>query len=92
MLILYVFFSVAEHVVRCELAKDKTFIVSPGKVKMTKPSLIAIYRIFYSVTTVSLIMDGHNQRVYTEPLDPNVKKVLDYLEIPDSIYIRGCIF
>ena len=91
-LILMVLLSIAEHVVRRELASEKTLIIGPGKVKMTRPSLIAIYRIFHSVSTVSIIMDGHRQRGFTEPLEPNIKKVLAYLGIPESIYIRGRTF
>lgn len=92
LLILMVILSVAEHVVRRELAKEKEIIIGPGKVKMARPSLIAIYRIFYSVTTVSILLSGQRQRGFTKPLAPNVKKVLECLEIPESIYIRGGIF
>lgn len=92
LLILMVILSVAEHVVRRELAKEKEIIIGPGKVKMTRPSLIAIYRIFYSVTTVSILLNGDKQRGFTKPLAPNVKRVLECLEIPESIYIRDSIF
>lgn len=89
MLILMVLLSVAEHVVRRELEKDKAIIIGPGKVKMKRPSLIAIYRIFYSVQTAAILISGRKQRGFTKPLAKNVETVLKYLEIPESIYIRG---
>ena len=92
MLILMVLLSVAEHVVRRELKKDNVLIIGPGKVKMTRPSLIAIYRIFYSIQTAAIIMSGIKQRGFTKPLADNVKTVLKYLEIPESLYIRGSTF
>ncbi|MHB1394205.1 MAG: hypothetical protein ACYCYE_14275, partial [Clostridia bacterium] len=59
------------------------------KVKMAKPSLIAIYRIFYSVATASITIGGQRHRGSSEELAPNVRTVLRYLGIPENIYIRG---
>ncbi|KXG73625.1 IS1634 family transposase [Thermotalea metallivorans] len=89
MILLMLLLSIAEYVVRRELAQEKAFIIGPGKVKMTKPSLLAIYRIFYSVATVSITIDGQIHRGFSKELAPNVKTILRYLGIPENIYIRG---
>ena len=46
---------------------------------------------FYSVQTVAINVSGINvkQHGFAKPLANNVKTVLKYLEISDSIYIRG---
>ena len=89
MILLMLLLSIAEYVVRRELAKKKTFIVGSGKVKITKPSLLAIYRIFYSLATVSVTIEGQVHRGFSNELAPNVKTILCYLGIPENIYIRG---
>ena len=89
MIILMVLLSIAEHVVRRELAKDQAIIIGPGKVKMSKPSLIAIYRVFFSVQTASIAIGSMKQRGFTKALEPNVQTILKYLGIPESLYIRG---
>lgn len=89
MLILMVILSVAEYVVRRELKRDKANIIGPGKVKLTRPSLVAIYRMFYSVQTAAIIVSGVKQRGFTKPLADNIKTVLRYLKIPENVYIRG---
>lgn len=89
MLILLLILSIAEHVVRRELATQSSYIIGPGKVKMPKPSLIAIYRIFYSVITSTVTINGQIHRGYNQPLKDNVKTVMRYLGIPESLFIRG---
>ena len=49
MLITLMVLSIAEYVVRRELEKDNSFIIGPGKIKMTKPTLRAIYKVFHTV-------------------------------------------
>lgn len=90
MLILMLILSIAEHVVRRGLKQDNRTIIGPGKVKMKKPSLLAIYRMFYSVATTARI-DGHGKirRKYQKPLKDNVMTVMDYLGIPEDFYIRS---
>jgi hypothetical protein len=56
---------------------------------MKRPSVIAIYRIFYSVESVSIVVDGLKQRGFTKELALNVKTVLRHLQIPETIYVRG---
>ncbi len=56
MILLMLLFSVAKYVVHRELTKDKAIIIGPGKVQMTKPSLLAIYRVLYSGGTVKVIV------------------------------------
>lgn len=43
MIIAVMTLSVAKYVVRRELKEDNDFIIGPGKVKMTRPTLMAIY-------------------------------------------------
>lgn len=89
MILLMLLLSIAEYVVRRELAKENTFIIGPGKVKMNKPSLLAIHRIFYSVATASVTIDGLVHRGFSSELAPNIKTVMRYLGIPENIFIRG---
>jgi transposase len=89
LLILMLLLSVAEYVVRRELAKDKVMIIGPGKVKMTRPSMIAIYRIFYSVVTSTVTINGVIHRGYNKPLADNIQIVMKHLGIPQDIFIRG---
>jgi transposase len=91
LLILMLLLSVAEYVVRRGLDKDSATILGPGKVKMSKPSLLAIYRIFFSVATSTVTINGIMHRGFTEPLGDNVCTVMKYLEIPEDIFIRGTI-
>lgn len=91
MLILMLILSVAEHVVRRELAKDNKFIIGPGDVKMPRPSLIAIYRIFVSVVTTTVTIDGKVHRGYHKPLRDNVRTIMGYLGISESLFIRGTV-
>ncbi len=89
MIMLITLLSVAEQVVRKKLAEDKAIIIGPAQVKMKKPSLMAIYGIFYSVQTAMLTIKKTKERGFTKPLYDNVKTVLKYLGIDESIYIRG---
>lgn len=89
MLILLLLLSVAEYVVRRELKSENASIIGPGKVKMTKPSLIAIYRVFYSVVTSTITINGKVYRGYHKPLKNNVKTIMRYLGIPENLFIRG---
>lgn len=89
MLILMLILSVSEYVVRRELAKEKKIIIGPGDVKMSRPSLVAIYGIFVSVVTSTVTISGKVHRGYHKPLKDNVKTVMKYLGIPENLFIRG---
>lgn len=89
LLILMLLLSVAEHVVRRGLERDKESIIGPGKIKMSRPSLMAIYQIFFTVATSTVKVNGSMHRGYHEPLKDNVRIIMKYLEIPEDIYIRG---
>lgn len=89
MLILILLLSVGEHVVRREMEKESASIVGPGKKILTRPSLIAIFRIFYSVQTIAKYEKGVVTREFTEELRPNVKEVMRYLGLPEEIFIRS---
>jgi len=90
MLITIMMLSVAEFVVRRGLEADKAFIMGPAKVKMPKPSLHAIYSVFYAVKTTKIIIGGQAHRGLSQPLRDNVKTIMKYLGIPETIFIRGC--
>lgn len=61
--------SVAEYVVRKGLKEDNKTIIGPGNVKMKRPSLMAIYRMFYTVAiNVYLEKPGRIRRKYGNPL------------------------
>jgi transposase len=89
MMICLMVLSVAEHVVRRGLKEDNDFIIGPGKVKMTKPSLHAIYSVFYAVKTVKVMIGSEEHRGFSQPLRDNVQKIMKYLGIPQDIFIRG---
>jgi transposase len=89
LLLLMLLLSVAEFVVRRELARDKKIIIGPGKKVMARPSMIAIYRVFYSVATASVVIGNTRQRGLSKPLKDNVSTILRYLGIPENIYYRG---
>lgn len=89
LLLLMLLLSVAEYVVRRELTKDNQTIIGPGKKVMTRPSMIAIYRIFYSVATSAVTINGIQHRGLQKPLEENVQTILSILGIPEDIYYRG---
>lgn len=89
LLILMLILSIAEYVVRRGLKKDQNTIIGPGKKVMPRPSLQAIYRIFFSVVTSTVTINGEIHRGYNEPLKENVRTVMKYLEIPEDLFIRG---
>ena len=90
MLILMLILSIAEYVVRRGLKEDNRTIIGPGKVKMKRPSLMAIYRMFYTVAiNVYLEKPGRIRRKYCKPLRDNVMTVMKYLGIPEDFYIRS---
>ncbi|MDO9592055.1 MAG: IS1634 family transposase [Erysipelotrichaceae bacterium] len=89
MLILILLLSVGEHVVRREMEKESARIVGPGNKILTRPSLIAIFRIFYSVQTIAEYEKGVAKREFTEELRPNVRDVMRYLGIPEEIFTRN---
>ncbi|TCP96968.1 hypothetical protein [Serpentinicella alkaliphila] len=81
--------SVAEYVVRREMAKNEEVIIGPGKVKMTRPTLVAIYQIFYSVQTIVYHAGAQTQRDFTRPINNSIKTVLRCLGISENIFIRS---
>lgn len=89
LMLLMLLLSVAEFVVRRELKKENKTIVGPGKKVMNRPSMIAIYRVFYSVVTSTVTINGKMHRGLNKPLKNNVKTILNYLGIPEDIYYRG---
>jgi len=91
LMLLMLLLSVSEFVVRREMKKDNKTIIGPGKKVMKQPSLIAIYRVFYSVVTSSVTINGQRHRGLHQPLKENVKTILNYLGIPENIYYRGSI-
>jgi len=65
-------------------------IIGPGKRKMKRPTQRAIYDIFYAVR-IRLVRhpDRPWERSYTNPLNSSLKKVMNYLNIPENTFIVG---
>lgn len=91
MLILMLILSVAEYVVRRELESEKKTIIGPGNVKMSRPSLVAIHGIFFSVVTSTVTIGKVVHRGYNKPLRDNVRMVMRYLGIPEDLFVRGAV-
>lgn len=89
MLISLMTLSVAEHVVRRGLKAENDFIIGPGKVKMTRPSMQAIHYLFFSVQTTRIMVGTQPQRGFNAPLKENLQKIMKHLGIPQDIFIRG---
>jgi len=68
MMIAVMALSVAEYVVRRRLKADDDFIIGPGKIKMKRPTMMAIYQIFYTVQTMVIHTPSGIHRRYTRPL------------------------
>lgn len=92
LLIAVMVLSVAEYVVRREMEKNQQVIVGPGKVKMTRPSLVAIYQIFHNIQTIAYHAGAQTQRDFTHPLNNSIKVILKCLGIPENIFIRGSTY
>jgi transposase len=88
LMILMLLLSVAEFVVRRELENENKIIIGPGKKVENRPSLIAIYRVFFSVVTSTVTINGKMHRGLHKPLKDNVSTILNYLGIPENIYYR----
>ncbi|MDW7661966.1 MAG: hypothetical protein SCL54_11165, partial [Bacillota bacterium] len=72
-----------------EMQKNNETIIGPGKRKVARPTLWAIYNIFYSVR-INLYDHGtHIERRLARPLFDNIKTVLGHLGIPEDTFIRG---
>lgn len=81
--------SIAEYVVRRGLKKDNEKIIGPGKIKMSRPTLWAIFDIFITVR-IRVIKEGNStERQFVNPLSDSIQKVLKYLGIPEDIFIKG---
>ncbi len=81
--------SVAEHVVRRGLKKDNDKIIGPGKIKMSHPTLVAIFSIFINVRIRVVQIGKRTEREFVRPLNDSILKVLKYLDIPESIFVQG---
>jgi len=90
MLLCILILSLAEFVVRRGLKEDNDMIIGPGKRKMKRPTQRAIYDIFYAVR-IRLVRhpDRPWERSYANPLNSSLKKVMNYLNIPENTFIVG---
>lgn len=89
LMILMLLLSIAEFVVRRKLKEENKTIIGPGKKIMNRPSLIAIYRVFFSVATSTVTINGKIHRGLHKPLRDNTSTIMRYLGIPENIYYRG---
>jgi len=89
MLMVILLLSVAEYVVRREMKKAGVTIAGLGKRQVSRPTLFAIYTIFYSVRVNLYENNGRIERRLAHPLYDNVKTVLGCLGIPEDTFTRG---
>ncbi len=89
MLMVILLLSVAEYVVRREMKKNGETIVGLGKREVSRPTLFAIYTMFYSVRVNLYENNGRIERRLAQPLFDNVKTVLGHLGIPEDTFTRG---
>ncbi len=89
MLMVILLLSVAEYVVRREMKKNGETIVGLGKQKVSRPTLFAIYYIFFTVRVNLYENEGCIERRLARPLHDNVKTVLKHLGIPEDTFTRG---
>ena len=82
--------SVVENVVRTGMKDNEEEIVGPGKIKMRKPSLIAILGIFEYVAVKRFEMNGIIYRMFLEELNYSQKIILKYLKLNEEIFLKGC--
>lgn len=78
--------SVAEQVVRAGLKKEKAFIIGPGQLKMTRPTLNSILEVFDKVPMKVFTSDGRKQRIIGRPFNDSQSKILRYLLIPEEVF------
>lgn len=79
--------SVAEYVVRREMKAKGEKISGPGKVKMSQPTLWAILEVFNVGIGVKVyFLNGKKYRSLARPLKENHKKLLECLDIDESIF------
>lgn len=79
--------SVAEYVVRREMKAEGEMIIGPGGIKMMQPSLVAILGVFNTGLGVKVIsLEGKKYRSLARPLMESHKKILKYLDIPESAF------
>jgi len=79
--------SAAEHVVRREMKAKEEKILGPGKVKMSQPTLWAILEVFNVGIGVKVyFLNGKRHRCLARPLKENHKKLLQCLNIEESVF------
>lgn len=81
--------SVAERVVRREMADEEAKVIGPGGVVMKRPSLRAILGIFHYVPVSREIYRQQVSRELMEPLNDSQAKILRYLGIPPTVFTDG---
>jgi len=90
LLISMMILSVVENVVRTGMKDNEQEIVGPGKIKMRKPSLIAILGIFEYVAVKRFEINGTVYRMFLEELNFSQKIILKYLKLNEEIFLKGC--
>lgn len=90
LLISMMILSVLENVVRTGMKENEEELVGPGKVKMKKPSMIAILRLFENVAVKRFEIDGITYRMFSVELNYSQKIILKYLNLNEEIFLKGC--
>jgi hypothetical protein len=88
-LIAMMILSVAERVVRREMAEEDARVIGPGGVVMKRPSLRAVLGIFHYVPVSREIYQRQVSRELLEPLNDSQARILRYLRISPTIFTDG---
>jgi transposase len=81
--------SVVENVVRTGMKENEEEIIGPGKIKMKKPSLVAILGVFENVAVKRFETNGLTYRMLLHELNYSQKTILKYLKLNEDIFFKG---
>jgi len=90
LLISMMILSVMENVVRTGMKDNEEEILGPGKIKMRRPSLVAILGIFEYVAVKRFEINDMQYRMLLEELNYSQKVILEHLKLSEDIFLKGC--
>jgi len=90
LLISMMILSVVENVVRTGMKENEEEIIGPGKIKMKRPSLIAILGVFEYVAVKRFETNGLTYRMLLHELNYSQKTILKHLKLDEDIFLKGC--
>ena len=90
LLISMMILSVMENAVRTGMKDKEEEILGPGKIKMKKPSLVAILGIFEYVAVKRFDINEITYRMFLEELSYSQNVILEHLKLSEEIFLKGC--